>query len=62
MTGRADPLPTTMDAGSVKMCGRTEVKLLASEVVWLEAPESTTQSVAIGGVKAMVLKELANDC
>jgi hypothetical protein len=62
MTGRADPLPTTMDAGSVKMCGRTEVKLLASEVVWLEAPESATQSVAVGGVKAMVLKELANDC
>jgi hypothetical protein len=44
------------------MCGRTEVKLLASEVVWLEAPESATQSVAVGGVKAMVLKELANDC
>jgi hypothetical protein len=31
-------------------------------VVWLEAPESATQSVTAGGVKAMVLKELANDC
>jgi hypothetical protein len=25
-------------------------------------PESATQSVTVGGVKAMVLKELANDC
>jgi hypothetical protein len=30
-------------------------------VVWLEASESTTQSVTTGGVKAMVLKQLAND-
>jgi hypothetical protein len=28
----------------------------------LEAPESATQSVTAGGIKAMVLKELANDC
>jgi hypothetical protein len=39
----------------------TEVKLPTSEVVWLEAHESATQSVPVGGVKAMVLKELAND-
>jgi hypothetical protein len=36
--------------------------VLASEEVWLEALESTTQSVTTGGVKAMVLNELANDC
>jgi hypothetical protein len=30
--------------------------------VWWEVPESVTQSVIAGGVKAMVLKELANDC
>jgi hypothetical protein len=36
--------------------------VLASEVVWLEALESMTQSVTTGGVKAMVLNELANDC
>jgi hypothetical protein len=51
-----------MDEGSVEMVGQTEVKLPASEVVWLEAPESMTQSVTAEGVKAMVLKELANDC
>jgi hypothetical protein len=62
VTGRADPLPTTMDEGSVEVGGRTEDKLLASEVVWMEMPESVTQSVTAGGVKAMVLKELANDC
>jgi hypothetical protein len=62
VTGRADPLSTTMDEGSVEVVGRTEVKLPAFEVVWLEAPESVTQSVTAGGVKAMVLKELANDC
>jgi hypothetical protein len=47
---------------SVEVGGRTEVKLPASEVVWLEAPESATQSVTVEGVKAMVLKELANNC
>jgi hypothetical protein len=61
VTGRADPLSTTMDKGSVEVGGRTEVKLPASDVVWLEAPEFVTQLVTAGGVKAMVLKELAND-
>jgi hypothetical protein len=50
-----------MDEGSVEVGGRTEDKLPASEVVWLEMPDSATQSVTTGGVKAMVLKELAND-
>jgi hypothetical protein len=50
-----------MDEGSVELGGQTEVNLLASKVVWLEAPESAIQSVIVGGVKAMVLKELAND-
>jgi hypothetical protein len=30
--------------------------------VWLEASEFMTQPMTTGGVKAMVLKELANDC
>jgi hypothetical protein len=51
-----------VDEGSVVVDGWTEVKLSASDMVWLEAPESATQSVTTGGVKAMVLKELANDC
>jgi hypothetical protein len=51
-----------MDEGSVEVVGRTEVKLPASEVVWLEAPKSATQSMTAKGVNAMVLKELANDC
>jgi hypothetical protein len=59
--GRANLLPTMMNEGSVEVGGRTEVKLPASEVLWLEAPESTTQSVTTGGVKTMVLKQLAND-
>jgi hypothetical protein len=45
-----------MDEGSVEVGGRTEVKLPAFMVVWLEAPESATYSVPAGGVKAMVLK------
>jgi hypothetical protein len=33
------------------------------EVMWLEAPESTTQSVAgVGRVSAMVLKEPVMNC
>jgi hypothetical protein len=62
VTRRADPLPTMMNEGSVEVGGRTEFKLPASKVVWLEASESATQSVTAMGVKAMVLKELANDC
>jgi hypothetical protein len=31
-----------MDEGSVEVGGRIEVKLPASEVVWLETPESAT--------------------
>jgi hypothetical protein len=62
VTERAGLLPPMMDKGSIEIGGCTEVKLPASEVVWLEASESVIQSVTIGGVKAMVLKELlAND-
>jgi hypothetical protein len=57
----ADPLPTMMDEGSVEVGGRTEVKLPASDVVWLEALESATQSVTTEAVKAMVLKDLAKN-
>jgi hypothetical protein len=62
VTRRADPLHITIDEGSVKLGGRIEVKLLASEMVWLEATESVTQLVTAVRVKAIVLKELANDC
>jgi hypothetical protein len=41
--------------------GQIEVKLPASEVVWLEASKYATQSVTTDEVKAMVLKELVND-
>jgi hypothetical protein len=50
-----------MNEGSIELGERIEVKLLASEVVWLVALESATQSVTAGGVKTMVLKELSND-
>jgi hypothetical protein len=40
---------------------RTEVKLPASDVVWLEVPESATQSMTAGGTMIMVLKELTSD-
>jgi hypothetical protein len=46
-----------MDEGSVGKRDRTEVKVLAVEVVWLEAPESVTQSVTAGGTIVMVWKE-----
>jgi hypothetical protein len=59
--GIADPLPTMMDEGSVEVGGRTEVKLPASDVVWLEALESATQSVTTEAVKVMVLKDLAKN-
>jgi hypothetical protein len=62
VTGRADPLRTMMDEALVEIGGQIEVKLPASEAVLMEASESATQSVAAGGVKAMVLKELVKDC
>jgi hypothetical protein len=43
--------------------GRGEERLPEYGVVWLEAPESTTQSViGVEGVSSMVLKEPARDC
>jgi hypothetical protein len=56
-----DLLPIMIDEGSVELGGWIVVRLLASEVVWLEVSESATQSVTAGRVKAMVLKELASD-
>jgi hypothetical protein len=47
VTGTDDPLPTTTDKGSMGRGGQTEVKLTALEVMWLEAPESMTQSVTV---------------
>jgi hypothetical protein len=61
VTGRVDRLPTMMDEGSKELVGWTEVKLLAFEVVRLEASESVTQSLTVRGVMAMVLKELTNE-
>jgi hypothetical protein len=46
-----------MDEGSVGRCSQTEVKLPALKVVWLEALESVTQSVTMGGTIVMVWKE-----
>jgi hypothetical protein len=43
--------------------GRGEEMLPKYGVVWLEAPESATQSVVgVGGVCSMVLKEPTRDC
>jgi hypothetical protein len=46
-----------MDEGSVGRGDLTEVKLPALKMVWLEAPESVTQSVTAGGTITMVWKE-----
>jgi hypothetical protein len=62
VTGRVVSLLTMIDEGLVELSGQTIVKLPASEVVWLEAPESVTQSITARGVKGMVPKELASDC
>jgi hypothetical protein len=59
---RTNPLPTMIDEGTVDLKGWKVVKLLAYEVVCLEAAESATQSMTMGGVTIMVLKELVKDC
>jgi hypothetical protein len=58
VTRRIDSLPTMIDEGVVELKGRKLVKLPASEVVQLEAPEFATLSITVGRVTAMVLKEL----
>jgi hypothetical protein len=51
-----------MDEGIAETGGQNIEMLPESGVIWLEAPESATRSATAGGVNAMVLKELANDC
>jgi hypothetical protein len=54
-----EPLPTMMESRR----GQGEEMLPEYGVVWLEAPESATQSVAgVERVSSMVLKEPARNC
>jgi hypothetical protein len=49
VTGRVEPLPTTMEEGCEGWGGWEWSNELVVGVVWKEAPESTTQSVVGGG-------------
>ena len=60
VTGRQDPSPTMMEEGQEGCGGRTEEMILASGVVWKEAPVSAIHSVLTGGVSPMVLKDCAS--
>jgi hypothetical protein len=58
-----EPLPIMMEQGWKAEGGQGEEMLPEYGVVWLEAPESATQSVmGVGAVSSMVLKESARDC
>jgi hypothetical protein len=58
-----EQLPMMMEWGWKAEGGREEEMLPEYGVVWLEAPESATQSVAgVRGVSSMVLKEPMRDC
>jgi hypothetical protein len=48
VTGRVEPLPTTMEEGCEGCGGWEWNNELVVGVVWKEAPESTTQSM-VGG-------------
>jgi hypothetical protein len=45
VTGRKEPLPTTIDEGAGKQGGNVEERVPGSEVIWEVAPESKYQSV-----------------
>jgi hypothetical protein len=45
VTGRKEPLPTTIDEGAGKQGGDVEERVPGSEVIWEVAPESKYQSV-----------------
>ena len=49
-----------MKEGQEGCWGRIEERILASGVVWKEAPESAIHSVLTGGVRPMALKDCAN--
>ena len=49
-----------MEEGQEGCGGRTEESILASGVVWKEAPEWAIHSVLTGGVSPMVLKDCAS--
>jgi hypothetical protein len=51
-----------MDEGSLGRGGQTEVTLSTLEVVWLEAPKSTSRSETAGGTIIVVWKEWASSC
>jgi hypothetical protein len=58
VTGKIEPLPTTMERGWKAKGGRGGEILCGYRVVWLEASESATQSVTgVEGVSSIVLKE-----
>ena len=59
MTGKVAPLPTTMEEGKEEDGDKVTIPEL--EVMWEEAPDSTTQSEALGGgVRETVLNALAS--
>jgi hypothetical protein len=45
VTGKKEPLPTTIEEGAEKQGGDVEERVPASEVIWEVAPESKYQSV-----------------
>jgi hypothetical protein len=45
VTGRKEPLPTTIEEGAGKQGGELEERVPTSEVIWEVAPESKYQSV-----------------
>ena len=49
-----------MEEGQEGCWGRTEERILASGVVWKEAPESAIHSVLTGGVRPIALKDCAS--
>jgi hypothetical protein len=61
--GRTEPLPTTMEEGWASEEGLGEEMWPQWGVVWLVAPESTTQSVrGLGGAGAVELRQPVRNC
>jgi hypothetical protein len=61
VTERTDPLPTTIYEAIAELKDQKPIKLPMFGVVWLEAPEFAAQSVTVGGVMIIVLKELVRE-
>jgi hypothetical protein len=62
VTGKSEPLPTTIDEGEGYRGDEAKERVEGADVMWEEAPESKYHLFWCGGLSDTVLKVDARDC